>query len=344
MYFLGSMSPLAQLVLASMLHILKPGLSPYSLVPLKSCDAECQKTPACQTASDLACRRPWWDKHHKSYVRQEGYSEGLLRYATIAKVAAALSVSMAWEKVEGCKPHGKTDDYECKLLRRARPWTGNSAELRRVLLTTLFRESGFRRDIHSGIGPMARGDCNVDDKGNRIPHTCQSHCLAQILIDRRKGTVVEGHMPDDLVGLDPDATGRCLTASIRELSHVRSFCAASRRSRAIHMPTCIFMSYVGTANPKDGRVRARLSTYHKLAKAPKKLKDSDKLILGLPVEKKEASDWPEVSYQPRFASVAGPGLLRQPLFGPVAQSWESAGMACRRSRVRAPLGPPLCFS
>jgi hypothetical protein len=133
---------------------------------------------------------------------------------------------------------------------------------------------------------MARGDCKVDDKGKRIPSTCQSHCLAQILVDRRKGTSVEGHMPDDLVGIDLDSTGRCLRASIRELSHARSFCWASRRTRAVHIPTCIFMAYIGTSNAKDGRIRARLSTYNALGKAPKVLKDSDKLILGIPLDKK----------------------------------------------------------
>jgi hypothetical protein len=39
------------------------------------------------------------------------------------------------------------------------------------------------------------------------------------------------------------------------------------------------MVYVGTSNPKDGRIRARASTYAKLAKAPDKLKDSDKKII-----------------------------------------------------------------
>ena len=296
----NTMTPIAQAVLASMLFILAPGQSPYSLVKVDACDAQCQKTPLCKPASKLLCRPPFWSGHHKSFVRMENYQEGLERYATVAKVVAALSESMAWEKIPGCKPYGKTDDFQCKLLRQARPWTGPSAELRRILLASMYRESGFRRDIHSGVGPMARGDCKTDAHGQRIPGSCRSHCLGQVLIDRRKGTPVDGFMPDDLVGVDLPATGRCITATIRELSQARSHCLASARTRPIHISTCVFMVYVGTSSSTDGRIRARIKTWRDLGNAPGALSVEVKTLLGLE---------PQHGEQP--AAVATPFIVRE---------------------------------
>lgn len=218
----------------------------------------------------------------------------------IANVVAALSESMAWKKTPGCKSYGKTDDFQCKLLRKARPWTGSSAELRRILLASMYRESGFRRDIHSGIGPMARGDCKTDAHGTRIPGSCRSHCLGQVLIDRRKGTPVDGYMPDDLVGLDLPATGRCLKATIREMSHARSFCWAASRARPLSISTCVFMTYVGTSSSTDGRIRARIKTWRDLGNAPGVLSAKDKTLLGL---EEQHGDTP--------AAVAPPFIVRE---------------------------------
>jgi len=274
------MLPLAQQVLAAMVYLIAPGHSPYSLVTVDTCDSTCQATPLCQPATKLVCRAPWWSSHHKSFVRQENYVDGLKRYGTIAKVVAALSESMTWQKVDGCSPYGKGATAECKLLRKSRPWIGSTAELRRTVLTTMYRESGFRRDVHSGVGPAARGDCKTDAHGQIIPGTCRSHCLGQVLM-RAKTTPVDGYTKDQLVGMSLPATGRCLRATIRELSMARRYCAGSAGRAMAGASTCVFMVYVGTSNPKDGRIRARASTYAKLAKAPTKLKDSDKKILGL---------------------------------------------------------------
>jgi len=78
------MTPIAQAVLAAMIFILAPGQSPYSLVTVDACDAQCQSTPLCQPAPKLLCRPPFWSASHKSFVRMENYEDGLQRYALIS--------------------------------------------------------------------------------------------------------------------------------------------------------------------------------------------------------------------------------------------------------------------
>jgi hypothetical protein len=103
---------------------------------------------------------------------------GAARYAEIARAAARV----AFDPMERPPVAGP----------RARSQT------LAVMLSVAFHESGFRRDVDLGLGPLARGT-GVDS------------CLMQIRVGR--GTTVEGYSHADLVG-DRD---KCFRAGLRAL-------------------------------------------------------------------------------------------------------------------------------
>jgi len=218
-------------VLAIMLTLTpSPGVSSYSLVPVAN-DA-----PApCADAYTPQCRKPWYDARHKSHVRVETRAEGLKRYATIAKAISA---------------HAKGSD-----------------EVARVVITITRFESGWRRDIHSGIGKYAIGDKNDAGEG-------QSWCMGQHMLGPDKWVKVRrwvefrdmakkhgrGIRPKDLIGVGPRATGLCVEATAGRVRWAMKRCGGEKTS-----PNCPFAIY-GGLNPSTGHkgIHARGKVLRKL--------------------------------------------------------------------------------
>ncbi len=207
------METLWQVVLAAMLFLQPPGQSMYSLVGVS------KESPAPCAGPSLLCRPPRWNEAHQEWVIAETWEQGLLRYGTIAQSVVKV--------------------------------TGDDEWLRRVVLTMLYYESGFRRDIHSGVGDYARGD------GKR------SWCLGQIFLGRRS------KRGRSLVGVDQAATDRCLQTVVKYIG---------KKKHA--NPRGVFLRYVGQgADPKH--INARVHTFYRLESAPTELDAKVRGVLGI---------------------------------------------------------------
>ena len=197
-------------ILAAMLWLQPPGASAYSKQVADKDD------PApCENRYDPLCKPPRWSPYHKAYVIVEQWLTGLRRYHLIAKIVA--------EQTEG------------------RP------KLRKMVVTSLYHESGFREDVHSGKGPMSRGGCKTDKKGRTIPGTCKWHCLGQL----------NGRQYRDLVGVSKEDTTRCIAKSVELTVRAAKVCGGMH-------PACVFKIYTGATKRSHPGVKARVGTYYRL--------------------------------------------------------------------------------
>lgn len=246
----------AQMILAAMLSLTPPGKSVYSRTTIQICDAECQTRRVCEDSSML-CDRPKFDQdvfaifvkkslginsdemRLHSFTRTENYEEGLLRYGIITEAIRQVSSELAWGNSskscqDSCKNFANYD--QCKLCISSHPWTGTSAQLALALVVVLHEESGYRKDVHTGVGIHSRGDCEWRDTTTHRPAvafakgaapvagSCRSVCLGQINI----GTGVKfGYKAEDLVGEDFDSTKRCVIASAKTLANARKTCSGA---------------------------------------------------------------------------------------------------------------------
>jgi len=230
----------AESTLALLLLLQVPGRSPYSTVEVDQCDESCQKTPVC-AQDKLYCSPPRWSERRQRFFRFETYGEGLQRYADIAPVIATAAAD-------------------------ANGWPGRDGDLARLLLSVAYHESGFRRDVHEG---SVRGDCDyrvVAGARETIPGSCRSHCLGQIYLLPNQRTT-RGYGPDDLVGLDDDATMRCVQTMADRLVGANRACSAQHSMVGVH-PACTFGMYGGVAFwPSDPRIRARVRSYERLRRS-----------------------------------------------------------------------------
>jgi hypothetical protein len=203
----------AQTILAIMLLLLSPGRSIYSVVPVEK-----DSPPGCEEKMSLLCQRPHWNDAWNSWVRAETYDEGLRRWWTIAQ---------ALEQTAGA-----------------------DASLTQLALTVTMHESGWRRDVHSGIGDYARGDQD------------RSWCLGQILLGTTgREKVAEGWRARQLVGTGIEPTKRCLTVVTRALRDARGYCGAYTRQGHY----CTIGVYGGVNDPvAHPGVRLRISVLKKI--------------------------------------------------------------------------------
>lgn len=173
--------------------------------------------PACDDATSLLCQPPKWSEAHEAFTRAETYDEGLRRYWTIAQSVAA---------------------------------TGDVAP---AVLTVVYHESGFRRDVHSGVGRWARGDQG------------RSCGLGQMLwgVDNPKCL--------DIVGVDRKSTDACIAAVVRHLRHIKN-----------ERPYAKFARYGGVWAKGDRRILARVGTFRRVATAPPPLSNKIRKLLGMP--------------------------------------------------------------
>lgn len=241
-------------LLASMLTMVPPGNSLYSMVNIPFCDKACQELPACEVKSDWRCSKPKYSgrKHQKlitkaledgisfeqaskntrpyAFKRYETKKEGMVRYITIAKSASRVS-EIRTRSI--CTNKCTEDDEECiKECKKSAPWSWDRKALALMMITIARYESGFRRDVHSGDGA---GDCTWKKNGRVVSpkvkgakmdrNSCRSFCLGQINIG--KGSIrVNGNVwkEADLVGIDAASTDRCFEAATKILSRSRHYC------------------------------------------------------------------------------------------------------------------------
>jgi len=254
-----------EVILMIMLALQPAGRSIYSQTVVEQ-DAG----PGCEQKNSLLCAmpkpNPQWDG---KYTRPETAEEGTVRYAMIATTIYAVAHEMTWHAHPRCKPasvarwgNAKAPE-ECVAAWRERPWQGNTEQLIGYLLAVSFNESGFRRDVHAGIGKMSRGDPDKHGKG-------QSWGLGQRKLGASGlGQTQRGWAATQLVGLDEESTRRALVTITDGISRGRNACRSRLISSATG-PTCVFGVYGGIWAPTgDKRIILRVKTLNRITELGK---------------------------------------------------------------------------
>jgi hypothetical protein len=287
-----------QQLLAIMLSVLQPGQTMYSQIPIDYCDDNCQKTPLCD-GSDWKCKPPRYDSviyedtveklvargysleeasvkaKPLSYTRPETYKEGLVRYVVIAKSVADASLNATAGLCSNkCS---SLDDLSQKVCRDSCAltaiWSGDRNDLALAMLTVTKYESGWRADVHGGVTPAGRGDCNFRYPDGRwarprakgaslVRGTCRSVCLGQINLGKGYVTYMrKAYRANDLVGIDYASTSRCMSIVARNLSSSRSFCSSWYSGNHSNWAGAMFSKY-GSGNSCDvPRLLGRSNTF-----------------------------------------------------------------------------------
>jgi hypothetical protein len=263
---------LAEALLATMIAVAPPGSSPYSVVPLAGCGDNPAK-PACAESP-----KPSWSPLYTAFVRQENRDEALKRYLDIAR-----SIENVAQRAT--KPT-KVDDVEQPAM-----WPWAAEDLSRALATIAFHESGYRRDVQTGLGRSALGDCGYwNAKGQRVgaeearatsaQYVCRSVCLVQINTGGLSGKRY-GLQGKDMVGLDRAAIEKCFTAGAQAFSNARGRCAQTRTEDWFRKSIASY----GTGKAcetQDTWVNARVATFERFAKAKESdLGDDVRKALGI---------------------------------------------------------------
>lgn len=229
-------------ILSALLALVPPGQSPFSLVPLPECGGPVLRLGDLPTGPEpAACAAPGvaWSSHHGALVRLETAEEGVARYAVIARALEAVSLD-ATTPADGGRPL----------------WPWARRELVAGLLTIARHESGFRRDVHEGVGPAALGDCSTGRDGVR---RCRSVCLVQVQtggLDGRRG----GRLGRDLVGIDVNSTAWCLRAGAELLARSRRACTHGGDWFA---PSVALYGSGRTCSTRPAWVQRRAATYRR---------------------------------------------------------------------------------
>ena len=187
-------------------------------------------SPYSRTVVDEGTPGAVWDKHRNAFTITEPKDVGLKRYGVIAKAIASYPPTV-----------------------------------RRYLVTMFHHESGFREDIHSGVGEYSRGDCKWTGgkvgKGRQIPGTCRSVCSGQVLFDPPDGVItVNGinYTQKDLVGTDLASTERCAHISATVIKRAMRVCKGDH-------PFCVIGIYGGVSQPlKSAAVKKCVNVYEGL--------------------------------------------------------------------------------
>ena len=246
---------LAQHVLAAMLSLAPPGHSAYSRTVVPECDKVCQSTRVCSDPGTI-CDAPSYSKGFRAYTRQENAEEGLRRYVGIAEAIADVAENLP-------------------------EWRFDRRELADVITTHAFFESGFRADVHAGVGPAAYGDCSsydartgakVKDGTPGAARYCRAGCLLQINVRMlRVVSPNEKLVLRDIVGTSAERTRTCITMGARVIVKTRGSMARQGDSWVF----ATMKSYGGLF------AQARTNTYAKVKRAPPTLPESVLAQLGI---------------------------------------------------------------
>ena len=201
----------------------QPGRSIYSVVVVPH-----TSEPACAEPS-LLCAPPKWSEDWQGFTRPETRDEGMRRYWVIAQAIA-----------------------------QAAP---KSKRLRSLLLAVTMHESGWRRDVHSGIGPATQGDQG------------RSWGMGQALLG------VGSEQGKALVGVSQEATNRCIDHTANNLQRASRYCVRQAGSAGVR---CIFGIYGGlSADTKHKGVLKRVNSFHRFSAKPAPLAAEVTELLGL---------------------------------------------------------------
>jgi hypothetical protein len=184
----------------------------------------------------------------------------------IAETIHRVAARMTWRKHPHCQPASvarwsdKKAPEECLKAWRARPWQGSTKQLVHYLLAVIFNESGFRRDVHAGVGKMSRGDPDSHGRG-------QSWGLGQRKLGASGNAKTRrGWTARQLAGLDAASTERSIVTIVDGLSRGYNVCR-SPWGPASRGPVCIFGIYGGIwAATGDKRIILRVRTYGRIDK------------------------------------------------------------------------------
>jgi hypothetical protein len=265
---------LHETILAMMLAVAPPGQSAHSVVLEPDCGTNPIK-PACDRVP-----APKWSPFHQSFVHKETLEEALRRYLVIAKAIEKVAVQMS-------TPIKRADGTE-----EPPSWSFGQNDLAQALVTIAQHESGFRRDVHSGVGPAALGDCTYwDQTGQRVPldrargtrvtrTSCKSVCLMQLNTGGLERSRF-GFVGKEMIGLDEASTERCFVAGARAFAEAQARCAPTRSwdwfARSV-------TSYgTGALCEKDADwTKARVNTFEKIGKiSAATLSKEVRVLLGL---------------------------------------------------------------
>lgn len=247
-------------LLAGIIGLAQPGLSPYSVVPQPACGDNPVK-PACDATGWPS--KPTWSPLYGAFVRQETKDEALKRYLDIAR-----SIEKVAE--DATKPT-TVDGVDQPAM-----WPWDAIDMGRALATIAFHESGFRRDVQTGVGKSALGDCGYwNAKGVKVgveearatnaQYLCRSVCLVQINTGGLNGTRY-GLSGKELVGLDRASIEKCFAAGARAFSNARGRCAATKTDDWFRKTIASYGT--GKACEADESwVSARVATFAKLSKS-----------------------------------------------------------------------------
>jgi hypothetical protein len=249
-------------VLAGLLFLMPPGKTTHSQIVVP------QETPAPCSAPSLLCRAPRYCKHHEAWTIAEDWETGTARYATIARAMIG-------------------------VVRERRAWLFPPGRLLPFLQTIIFHESGLRRDIHSGVGYLSRGDCQwrvVNGRKVKVEGSCRSSCLVQAI--HETGVQLAGFTGDELVGVSYERTKRCLTVGARAAELAAVACRRWDEARQRHpdsplvrnagaFESCVFARYGGNYAPDHPLIELRKRTYDRLQDAPLSLDARVVELLGL---------------------------------------------------------------
>lgn len=256
-------NPKVLVLLSEMINMVPPGQSHYSRVMLPYCDEVCQESRVCKEPG-IICDKPQFEEwqfeemkknlgkyyspdmdpvlKEQSYSRAETYEEGLVRYLTIAQAAYEVSIEKTMTSEERkiyyteCGKWNKSE--QCSNLRSEKPWKWGGDELAFGLITIANHESSFRRDVHSGNGELAMGDCIYVKNGQRThkndpgaKRVCRSACLNQIKFQFNENigelTSRHGVKQENLIGLDLSSTKECFSVSADLFAKQRGWCELS---------------------------------------------------------------------------------------------------------------------
>jgi hypothetical protein len=256
---------LSALLLQTMLSMVPPGHSHFSVVPVKCVDS---------------CSEYKWSTFYNSYVKKESVEEGTARYAIITSTITKL----AQERL--CLDDSLNTIPDCTRDKNFKGW--KFVDLVSIISAAMIAESGLREDVQVGRGQSGhtkKTDPLADDAGGQGRGPGAEVCLVQI-----HPIVLAKHKinPNTFVGLDTESLERCFGFGMMMMAKSKNMCAyrASRTPEMKHDWVFETFSLYGTGSTcgaaNNGKTAYRRGLFSAIAsdfgarvrKARKQEKDS----------------------------------------------------------------------
>ncbi len=293
------LSLLAQTILTAMISIIPPGKSVHSRTRVTCADKNCLTEKVCSEPSILCAPAKFSPEiYDQLYNHNLFLSLSLKGQNTYVESTKQQSYTVAESYQNGLKRYSIISIAIEQTVKKADYWSGSKEDLAAALVTVFGFESGFREDIHSGRGPLGRGDCKWK-KDNRsvkaftkgampIPGSCRSVCLGQINIG---GEMRFGYQADDLVGTDLASTLRCAEVSARMLARSKGSCGSSASYKGDWVAgmfaaygtggSCRALRGTGATLKQALWPEARAARFYSIRRSSRQLNQREREVLGL---------------------------------------------------------------